>query len=1271
MPEPPEKLKEKAKKYFQETLTLIEKQQFEKALEKIQKAEKYAQKSEDKSILVQIMSTKGMLVQNMCKFGDAFEYYSLSLEICIDHLEKDPQNEFFFPAFNMNINNIVSLGESLYNRGRFHLSKTCNEFIHDSCQKMMKSYPEEEFCQSYIATALNNLGTLLSEMGRIEETKEKYERALEIYENLRIKDSKNMIYLLSVGATLNNLGTLLSDMGRIEEAKEKYEKALGIYEGLRVKDLENIIYQSDVAMTLNNLGTLLSDTGLFEEAKEKYEKALEIYERLRVKDSKNILYQSDVAMTLNNLGDLLNNMGHMEEAQQKYEKALEIYEKLQEIDSENIAYQSDFAETLNGLGTLLTNQGINKEAKKRHEQALEIRTSLLKSDPENLAYQSNVAETLNDLGTLLYNMKLFQKSKEMYEKSFQIRESLLETDYKNILYRLNVGETLNNLGALLFDMKKSKEAKERYEEVLKICDEKTLEIYNESLQRLIAGKKSQATIGIIRSLMELAEIETNIHNEMNFLREGINVCKQNRDFFKKHNLNHEGNLALEAGLRAYLDFLMKNIVGEKDPNKRIQEYEKSILAVEKLEKIEKEEKNKELLASALCYLRGRKLISESLMFENPNIELIKEAKKEFEMAKIVYEKATVCYCIYAGILEVESIESLENESDLKIESIKKIVDELRKDLSTSANLSVLLAFEEIISLLENKQNKDEDEIRNKLNDQILKIDSFAVRTIFDHAGKKLTQKLTEYLKEPFSPDIEYSSWKLRIKFADPEKIKGILTIEAGGVKIFEEPLRGKKELYIHHTPTKIEGKITFKTTMYEKSVTRHIEYNEYLEPNLKFCILEHDCRNNIVIKNDILSIAVIQLKYDIIKDKKVVKLAFDKSYKNEFESQEQEEVNNLGKAKENYWKKICYILDAVKEKAKIIVFPEFSIPFEFLPKIQKYANENRIVVVAGSHYVTEANLHEYKDLFASDIGSEDLRKNICPVVIPSSKIVHSEKLLPAGVEREFLNMEGMNQGELKHIFKITDRLSLGILICFEYLDDKLRIHFLDKCDILLIPQTNPNTNRFYKVAIENLDNPQSPGNKTYIMANGIFSFEGEINGGSSGLLMTLNKHFHEEQVKKAIKGPIDEICEQFILLASINTEFNSARDISQGQMAMSTRWVPIIEEQEIIERKKNKIEKRISHIEELIDDDLETKNTLTAIIQKEMNKINEESRTFIGILQKIKEYEGERLKSLLESNALIIKKYSPLMYEEMAKDLGNLTPAEVKEKCCPVYIPIN
>jgi tetratricopeptide (TPR) repeat protein len=88
---------------------------------------------------------------------------------------------------------------------------------------------QDEFLQNYTGTTLNNLGALLWTMGRIEEAKNRYEKALEMREKLLENDPENVTYQSYVGTTLNNLGALLKNMGRIEEAKNRYEKALEIY----------------------------------------------------------------------------------------------------------------------------------------------------------------------------------------------------------------------------------------------------------------------------------------------------------------------------------------------------------------------------------------------------------------------------------------------------------------------------------------------------------------------------------------------------------------------------------------------------------------------------------------------------------------------------------------------------------------------------------------------------------------------------------------------------------------------------------------------------------------------------------------------------------------------------------------------------------------------------------------------------------------------------------------------------------------------------------
>ena len=228
---------------------------------------------------------------------------------------------------------------------------------------------------------------------------------------------------------------------------------------------------------------------------------------------------------------------------------------------------------------------------------------------------------------------------------------------------------------------------------------------------------------------------------------------------------------------------------------------------------------------------------------------------------------------------------------------------------------------------------------------------------------------------------------------------------------------------------------------------------------------------------------------------------------------------------EDYKRKVIATLETVKGEVNVVVFPEFSIPFDYLEDIQTYSNENGIIVYAGTHYVTEENLKKYEKLFASDFTEEDFRKNICPIVMPNSKIIHNEKMFGAKEERALFFHKGMKQGKLNHILKLRDNLNLGVLICFEFLNDELRQRLISTCDVILVPQTNPGPARFYYTAKNDLNNPLCAGNKACIMANSIFrigkmkndqfvSEKKEIDGGSTGVLLTLDK----DSIKCRTKG---------------------------------------------------------------------------------------------------------------------------------------------------------
>ncbi len=1052
-----------------------------------------------------------------------------------------------------------------------------------------------------LSIVMEAVGRAMQFAGMYYEALESYTIALKIQEELAKKEP---FFNTCVATTLNNLGALLARMGRVAEAKKRFECALEIRERLLGGAPKNVTYQSDVAMTLNNLGNLLADMGRVDEAKKQFECALEIRERLLGGAPKNVTYQSDVAMTLNDLGNLLARIGRVDEAREMHEGTLKTYERLLGDDPENGTYQSYVATSMNNLGALLADMGRVAEAKKRFECALEIRERLLGGDPKNVTYQLCVAMSMNNLGNSLVDLGRIEEAEGRYESALEMYEILLEGDSENITYQSDVAMTLNNLGNLFADMGRVDEARRRYE--------RSLDIYTEPMQHITVQAKSRAIINIIQLTFRSAEEETNRVKKQKHFGEVYAVYNRHKAFFTSYNLEYEHLLVREAGLGAHIQYLMLNAEAETDAGKRTGEYASCAKELGELAETEDDAGLRELLLSVMHYFEGRRLINEAIKFEPPDRELTEQAVDEFKRAKDRYKHANICYCIYTVLLELESVKVLD---DAAITRLKGLLHTAIDGLPEKMDETIKSAFGEIELLLEMGCVKVDPGMFVKLNRCITKIDYYALGAHFTH----ISEKIVSYLKEPFSPEVEYGDWNLKITFPEPDKVTGKLTINAGDNVLFDEPLGIRNTIRIKkHRPRVKKETITF-TDGTGKTVTRPINYSDEIKCDDGYVdvhILQHDCEHGST--SDYFNIAIVQLKYHLYKEGSAIKVRHGGQYLN----------------------KIRSILDAVKGKANLIVFPEFSIPFDYLPEFKQYSDANGIAIIAGSHYVTDANLDKYGDLFDSEFGefgARDLLKNISPVIIPSSKkILHTEKVLAAKVERALFSEEGMAHGDLNRIFKLRDDVTCGIMICFDFLDTILRQRITDACNIILVPQSNPVPWRFHGAGKMEIDNPRGSGNKAYIMASGIFTFGNDegIMGGDSGVILTLDKASRDKQEDGIIKSVGEKkIKEQFVLLSSLNMNFFAARDTQHAQTPILTKLIHIFEENEILNSEKDK------------------------------------PQAFLDLFKKIWSCEDRNeLKKLLKDNESLIQDYSPLMHKYISEGLENLKLEQIKDKCCAIVI---
>ena len=113
--------------------------------------------------------------------------------------------------------------------------------------------------------AVNNLGTLYTDQGKLSQAQEMYMRALEGKEKALGAEHTSTL------DTVNILGILYADQGKLSQAQEMYMRAL---EG---KEKALGAEHTSTLDTVNILGILYADQGKLSQAEEMYVRALEGY----------------------------------------------------------------------------------------------------------------------------------------------------------------------------------------------------------------------------------------------------------------------------------------------------------------------------------------------------------------------------------------------------------------------------------------------------------------------------------------------------------------------------------------------------------------------------------------------------------------------------------------------------------------------------------------------------------------------------------------------------------------------------------------------------------------------------------------------------------------------------------------------------------------------------------------------------------------------------------------------------------------------------------
>ena len=168
-----------------------------------------------------------------------------------------------------------------------------------------------------------------------------------------------------------------------------------------------------------------------------------------------------------------------------------------------------------------------------------------------------------------------------------------------------------------------------------------------------------------------------------------------------------------------------------------------------------------------------------------------------------------------------------------------------------------------------------------------------------------------------------------------------------------------------------------------------------------------------------------------------------------------------GEYKAQLLKKITTILSScVKWGVRLVIFPEYSIPCDLLPKIACHAPG--LVIVAGTHTVDRMAIESgvYEALSLDDAAMPHLGEAVCPVLFQKHLHALQPKLHASPLERDSL-ICGNRWAPVVLPKEAGIPGPIGVLICLDFLACQSKKHILsvssqlDECALLAVPSLTP------------------------------------------------------------------------------------------------------------------------------------------------------------------------------------------------------------------------
>ena len=280
--------------------------------------------------------------------------------------------------------------------------------------------------------------------------KEFLEEALAYYEDFTSRVANDPTVRLEHGRIYQQMGDIQRKLGRLPQSKEAYQKAIEILEPLANHSSAGLESKRALARTRTLLADLLVRNGGDKgQAESLYAKALEAQQAQANSPTTSIEDRLRLGQTLKSQGELLRINGKWTAAASVFDRSITELEQALSLDAKYAEIRDALALAIEARGWVHREQGELSLAEKSYRRALDLLDKLVAEFPTVPRHREWLAKICNSLGILGQETGRLDEAEAQLRREIPLVERLSQDFPNQPEYRRELARALNVFGGVL------------------------------------------------------------------------------------------------------------------------------------------------------------------------------------------------------------------------------------------------------------------------------------------------------------------------------------------------------------------------------------------------------------------------------------------------------------------------------------------------------------------------------------------------------------------------------------------------------------------------------------------------------------------------------------------------------------------------------------------------------------------------------------------------------------------------------------------------------